>query len=130
MTQSFSIKFNPQTHEIEIEGSEAFVKKYFDIVQKMLAVTPATVKDKAAPRKRRPNKATAAAKPAKKMGAKKVSMTEKIIALVQQGQGGVSVDNIIKKTKAGRQQAWNILSKAKKEGKISSVGRGVYGPGK
>jgi len=29
-----------------------------------------------------------------------------------------------------KQQAWNILSTAKKEGKISSAGRGMYAPAK
>ena len=128
MTQTSRIKFNPQTHEIEIEGSEAFVKKYFAIIQKVLVGPSAKAKDKAVPKKRGPKKAAAAAKSAKMMGPKKVTMTEKVIALVQQKQGGISVKNIIKKTKAGRQQAWNILSAAKKEGKISSAGRGVYKP--
>ncbi|MEI7637866.1 MAG: hypothetical protein WCJ37_11210 [Syntrophus sp. (in: bacteria)] len=45
------IKFNPITKEIEIEGSEQFVKAYFDKIQAMLsgaqeAVTAAPVKPK------------------------------------------------------------------------------------
>ena len=73
-------------------------------------------------------KAAAASKPAKKPGPKKVSKTGTIIALVQNSPRGISAESIIKKTKIGQHQAWNILSKAKKEGKISSVGRGMYGP--
>jgi len=128
MAQSSRIKINPATLEVEIEGSQAFVEKYFGIIQSMLSRTPAKAKDKAAPRKRGPGKATAASKPAQKKGQKKVSMTDKVIALVQQSPGGISVDKIIKKTKVAKQQAWNILSTAKKEGRISSVSRGVYAP--
>ena len=128
MAQSSRIKINPATLEVEIEGSQAFVEKYFGIIQSMLSRTPAKAEDKAAPRKRGPGKATAAAKPAQKKGLKKVSMTDKVIALVQQSPKGISVDNIIKKTKVAKQQAWNILSTAKKEGRISSVSRGVYAP--
>ncbi len=35
---------------------------------------------------------------------------------------------IIKKTKAGKSLVSNMLSKAKKDGKIISLSRGVYGP--
>ena len=128
MAQSACIKINPVNLELEIKGSEAFIEKYFGIIQNMLAGTPAKAKDQAAPKKRGPKKATAVTKPPKKEKTIKVSMTEKVIALVQQSKGGISVDKIIKKTKVAKQQAWNILSTAKKEGKISSVGRGVYAP--
>ncbi len=82
-----------------------------------------------AEQKKRVRKETAAAsKPVKKPGPKKVSMTGKIIAIVQKSPKGISVDAIIKKIKVSKQQAWNILSTAKKEGKISSLGRGMYAP--
>lgn len=97
MTQSARIKINPTNLEVEIEGSEAFVKKYFSIIQGMLAGTPAKVKDKAAPKKRGRKKAAATVKPAKKPGPKKISMTGKIIALVQKSSDGISVDDIVKK---------------------------------
>jgi len=83
---------------------------------------------KAAPKKRGRKKAAAASKPAKKPGPKKVSMTEKIITLVQKSPKGISAASIIKKTNASKSLVWNRLLKAKKEGKIISVGRGVYGP--
>lgn len=68
------------------------------------------------------------AKPVKKPGPKRESMTGKIIALVQKSPKGISVEAIIEKTNVSKQQAWNILSTAKKDGKISSAGRGMYGP--
>ena len=79
-------------------------------------------------KKKKRGKATALTKTSKKPGPKKESMTGKLIALVQQSKSGISVENIIKKTKIEKQQAWNILSTAKKDGKIKSIGRGVYAP--
>jgi len=49
------IKFNPVTKEIEIEGSEKFVKTYFDKIQAMLSGTQKAVA--AAPVKTKPIKA-------------------------------------------------------------------------
>ena len=49
------IKFNPVTKEIEIEGSEDFVKAYFDKIQAMLSGTQEAVA--AAPVKPKPTKA-------------------------------------------------------------------------
>jgi len=37
MGEQSRIKFNPVTKEIEIEGSEKFVKTYFDKIQAMLS---------------------------------------------------------------------------------------------
>lgn len=39
------IRFNPVTKEIEIEGSEKFVKTYFDKIQSMLSGTQEAVVD-------------------------------------------------------------------------------------
>ena len=56
------IRFNPVTKEIEIEGSEAFVKAYFNKIQKMISGVPSeTVREpkavKAAPEKKAEKKA-------------------------------------------------------------------------
>jgi len=92
MAQSACIKINPVNLEVEIKGSEAFIEKYFGIIQNMLAGTPAKAKGQAAPKKRGPEKAIAALKPKKKKKPKKISITDKVIALVQQSPGGISVD--------------------------------------
>jgi len=39
------IKFNPVTKEIEIEGSESFVKAYFDKIHEMLSGTQEAVEE-------------------------------------------------------------------------------------
>jgi hypothetical protein len=56
MAEISRIKFNPVTKEIEIEGSEKFVKTYFDKIQSMLSDTQEAVA--AAPVKPKPIKAT------------------------------------------------------------------------
>jgi len=78
------IKFNPATKEIEIEGSEQFVKTYFDKIQSLLsgaeeAVTEAPVKTKALKAvKEKPVKVKAVKeKPIKEKPAKKVRKSKK-----------------------------------------------------
>jgi hypothetical protein len=43
MSENSHIKFNPVTKEIEIEGSETFIKIYFDKLQEMISGTPEVV---------------------------------------------------------------------------------------
>ena len=46
MNEQSRIRFNPVTKEIEIEGSEAFVKTYFNKLQAMMSgVTEKTMED-------------------------------------------------------------------------------------
>lgn len=84
MEKKSRIRFNPVSKEIEIEGSESFVKIYFDKIQAMLSMPFA----KAAPAKRGRRKAITAeaatakkaekkAKPAKPSRVKKASKVVK-----------------------------------------------------
>jgi len=45
MAKSSYLRFNPDTREIEIEGSEGFIKTYFDKLQQMLPSAPGEVKN-------------------------------------------------------------------------------------
>ena len=63
MGEQSRIKFNPVTKEIEIEGSEKFVKTYFDKIQSMLSGTQEAVA--AAPVMTKPAKASKEGKPSK-----------------------------------------------------------------
>ena len=59
MKENSRIRFNPVTKEVEVEGSESFVKAYFSKLQEMISESPAKMeivkgkpqKVKAAPRK-------------------------------------------------------------------------------
>jgi len=92
MGEQSRIKFNPVTKEIEIEGSEQFVKTYFDKIQSMLsgaqeAVAVAPIKEipveekalegKPLKKGRRSKKAPVVAEPIIEQLAKKIRQSKK-----------------------------------------------------
>ncbi len=114
MKENTRIKFNPITKEIEVEGSETFVKAYFKKLQGMMTGSPdkgSAVKGKAA----------------KKAKGKKVTNKDKVVSLIQGSKDGISTAELKKKTRLTEQQIWNIVNRASKEGKIKKLKRGVYG---
>ena len=126
-TDQSRIKFNPVTKEIEIEGSEKFVKTYFTKIQKMLlgiqeAVAKAPIKEKPV-KKARPSKAKEK-KPTKQ--SKKRSNVDTVLTLVQKSPEGITTTELKKKTGLTDKQIWAIIANAKKAGKIKQVKRGVY----
>ena len=114
MQKNTRIRFNPITKEIEIEGTEKFVKAYFKKLQGMMTGSP----DK---------KGTIRGKVAKKAKGKKVTNKDKVVSLIQGSKDGISTAELKKKTKLTEQQIWNIVNRAAKEGKIRKMKRGVYG---
>jgi len=144
MKENSRIRFNPVTKEIEVEGSEKFVKTYFKKLQEMVfglaektvavkkapkAVKAAPVKaDKKEPKavKARPTKK--AKKATKKAPAeKKVTNIDTVLGLIQGSTEGISTVELKKKTGLAERQIWSIVNRASKAGKIRKVKRGVYG---
>jgi outer membrane biosynthesis protein TonB len=147
------IRFNPVTKEIEIEGSEEFVKAYFNKIQKMISGTPSkTVKEpkavKAAPEKKAEKKTKAvkaipvikepkAAKPRpvkkvkktakKKPRAKRITKIDTIVGLIKGSADGISTAQLKEKTGLAESQIWNIINRVSKLGKVKKIRRGVYG---
>ena len=127
MVEKSRIKFNPVTKEIEIEGSEKFVKTYFTKIQALISDTKGTVakapiKEKPV-KKARPSKAKGK-KPAKQ--SKKRSNVDTVLTLVQKSPEGITTTELKKKTGLKDKQIWAIIANAKKAGKIKQVKRGVY----
>lgn len=133
MNKQSRIRFNPVTKEIEIEGSEAFVKTYFDKLQAMMSgFTEKTMEEpkgaKAHPAKKNkmePKGATS--RPVKKTGKKKVSHIGAIVGLIQASAEGISTSALKEKTGLTERQIWSIVNRAAKEGKIRKIKRGLYG---
>jgi hypothetical protein len=127
MKEGSRIKFNPMTKEIEIEGSEKFVKSYFHKIQKLLSGTLETpslkkpAKKKAAPAKK-------ARKVAKKkvVGRKKVSIADTVLALIRDSGKGITTAGLKEKTGLMDKQIWAVVNKATKQGKIRKAKRGLY----
>ena len=141
MNEQSRIRFNPVTKEIEIEGSEAFVKTYFNKLQAMMSgVTEKIVEDpkgvKTRPAKKGKSEPKAAtSRPARNAGKaaqmepgkKKVSHIAAIVGLVQANADGISTATLKDKTGLTERQIWSIVDRAAKEGKIRKIKRGLYG---
>jgi hypothetical protein len=126
MKENSRIRFNPVTKEIEIEGSESFVKTYFKQLQKMISGSP----DDSATRKGTPKSVIAkkAAKTGKKTpGKNKVTNIDKVVTLIKAAPEGIEIAALKKKTGLKEAQIYNIVNRAAKEGKIKKIKRGVYG---
>jgi hypothetical protein len=141
MNEQSRIRFNPVTKEIEIEGSEAFVKTYFNKLQAMMSgVTEKITEDpkgartlpankgKSEPKEARPHPARKAGKVAQaEPGKKKVTHIAAIVGLVQANADGISTSTLKEKTGLAERQIWSIVDRAAKEGKIRKIKRGLYG---
>jgi hypothetical protein len=135
------IRFNPVTKEIEIEGSEEFVKAYFNKIQKMISGVPSkTVREPQAvkitpvkkaikePKAAKPLPAKKAKKTAKKKSrARKVTNIDKVVGLIKGSAEGISTAELKEKTGLAESQIWNIVNRAAKAGKVKKIKRGVYG---
>ena len=133
------IRFNPVTKDIEIEGSEEFVKVYFNKIQEMILDSKEIVeepriekvrpvekarKEPKAVKARPPKKSRKAKK--KEPGVKKVSNVDAIVTLIQGSTEGISTAELKEKTGLTEHQIWNIVNRASKEGKIRKMKRGLY----
>ncbi len=139
------IKFNPMTREIEIEGSEAFVRAYFSKIQKVFSGSPGKARKKrkqtksagAAPRKKalkalkkaRPRPITPAKETPGKtsVNTRKVTNVSAIVRLIQASADGISAAALKEKTGLSERQIGSIADRAVKDGKIRMMQQGLYG---
>ncbi|MHB8111697.1 MAG: hypothetical protein ACYDHW_16870 [Syntrophorhabdaceae bacterium] len=145
MENNSRIRFNPVTKEIEVEGTESFVKKYFNKLQAMIsgpadekvAVRKATKPVKVPPvkaDKKKPRTVKALRKKTtlkvakRKPGEKRITNFESVIGLVRNNPGGISTAVLKEETGLTEIQIWNIVNRAAKAGQIRKMKRGLYGP--
>jgi hypothetical protein len=146
MAKTSYLRFNPDTREIEIEGSEKFVKAYFDKLQQMLPKLSGegkkeSVAAKTLPVKKARAKTTVKAETQtpkknlkvanKKAGAKeskKAPLTDKVMGLIQDSAKGITTSELKDKTGLTARQIWGVTNQAVKLGKIRTTKRGVYVP--
>ena len=137
MKNNSRLRFNPGTKEIEVEGSEEFVKTYFSKLQalmsgaseKKVAIKKEPKPVKATPVKadKKKPKAVKAKKAAKKApGVKRVTNIDTVIGLIKGSAEGISTTELKEKTGLTERQIWGIVTRAAKEGKIRKLKRGLY----
>jgi len=120
------IRFNPVSGEIEIEGSETFVKTYFRKLQTMMSEV--TEKTAAGPKTKKTLLAKKSDKFAKSDNHKKVTYIGAVIGLIQASAKGISTSALKEKSGLTERQIWSIVNRAAKERKIRKIKRGLYGP--
>jgi len=131
MEERSRIRFNPATREIEIEGSEEFVRIYFGKVQKLLLAPVGGKEEKPKPPRARP--AGKPKKMKKKTGPKKVpkkvpkeTLLDSVVRLIRGSEEGITTATLKEKTGLAESQIWSIFYRAEKKGKIKKTKRGIY----
>ncbi|MCE5265276.1 MAG: hypothetical protein LLG97_17315 [Deltaproteobacteria bacterium] len=117
MKENYRIRFNPTTREIEIEGSETFVKTYFDRLQAILSGS----------REAGAEGAKAAKTAEREAGGKRVTQIDQVVSWIRESSGGISTAELKDKTGLVENQIWSIVNRAAKLGRIKKLKRGVYG---
>ncbi len=150
MRKTSYLRFNPETKEIELEGSEEFIKAYFDKLQQKLpqssgegkkepqaattlpaekAKVKAKAKTKAKAKIPAPRKAIkVAGKKATDRKSRGASLFNKVVGIIQGSAEGITTSELNVKTGLTDRQIWGITSRAAKLGKIKKTKRGIYLP--
>ena len=131
MEERSRIRFNPATREIEIEGSEEFVRIYFGKVQKLLLAPVGGKEEKPKPPRARP--AGKPKKMKKKTGPKKIpkkvpkeTLLDSVVRLIRGSEEGITTAALKEKSGLAESQIWSIVYRAEKQGKIKKTKRGIY----
>ncbi|MFC1826221.1 hypothetical protein ACFLYZ_02375 [Thermodesulfobacteriota bacterium] len=124
-----NLKKNLQSINKELK---ALAKKVNQIVVAVgkLEKPKAAKKPKAKAVKRKPAKKTVAKKVAVKKPAvkkpAKISVIDTVLGFIERSKKGIGTATLMKKTGFNERQIHNNVYKLKKQGKVKSVGRGVY----
>ncbi len=132
MAEKFRIKFNPVTKEIEIEGTERFVKTYFGKIQKLLEELSAERVKEGRQQGIAGRKAgkfpAASAKAKQKKGegkGKRGQIFNAVLRFITESKG-VKTAELVKKTGLDEKQVRSVIYRAEKLGRIRKAGRGIY----
>jgi hypothetical protein len=111
----------------EVKAIEAYLKSLGEVRAKRRGRRKKTetasekpLKTVAEGKAREPKKKAEVAKP------KKRNATRRILSLIVKSEQGISIDQIMKQTRLGRQTVNGVLNRIKKEGKVKAAKRGVY----
>lgn len=110
--EHFRIRFNPVTKEIEFAKLQPFI---FRSAEKKAMTAKSGLAKKAG--------IIAIKKPA----IKSVTNIDAVLGLIQASTEGISTAELKEKTGLAERQIWSIVNRAKKEGKIRKMKRGLYG---
>lgn len=132
MAEKSRIKFNPVTREIEIEGTERFVKTYFSRIQRLL-------EDLSAEKEKEGRQQVIAGRKAGKFSAASAKLKQKkgkgkgkrgqifntVVKFITESRG-IKTAELVKKTGLDEKQVRSVIYRAEKLGRIRKAGRGIY----
>jgi hypothetical protein len=125
------IRFNPVTREVEIEGTEAFVEKYFRQIQELFAsperAAEAPPARAAHPARKEPEEP--ARRPVRRP-LKKGDIFSTVVDKIRESREGMMTDALMRETGFSQQQVRSVIFRAEKQGVIYRSRRGVYCAGK
>jgi len=127
MEEQSRIRFNPLTKEIEIAGSEAFVKTYFHKLQELLSQFTGKKGERPSKADAGPERKTRRAKeePGKGKQAKQTQM-DAVVSMIRGVEGGMTTSELKDKTGLAERQIWSVVYRAERKGKIKKTKRGLY----
>lgn len=115
-----------------VDGMKGVAQGIEALAEKLDTITKARMDEKAKVAKKAPAKKVAAKKaPAKKVvekaAAKKpATAVDTVLKVINRSKKGVDTAAIMKKTGFSQKKIHNVIYKLKKQGKVKSVGKGVY----
>ncbi|MFH1954872.1 MAG: hypothetical protein ABIL06_25060 [Pseudomonadota bacterium] len=118
---------------------ESLTKELKSLIQKTEKIVKALEKlEKPQAKTKSVKKAAKPKKPVKKPAVKKTdrkptenkaakgSVIDAIMGVIQANSEGVNTSQIMKQTGLNKKQVWGTINRAKKEGKVKTVKRGIY----
>jgi len=119
------IRFNPSTREVEIEGTEEFVEKYFKQIQDLFASLQEGTQLPAAsaPARTQPQEA---GRPAVRPALKKGEIFNAVVDKIREKGEGMTTEALMRETGFTQQQVRSVVFRAEKQGVIHRSRRGVY----
>lgn len=106
------------------QGVERLAEKLEDSAPKGQPKAKPARKAAAKPKKTAPKKAAPKKETPKK--AAKVTAADTVLAIINRSKKGVDSETLVEKTGFDKKKIANIVFKLRKQGKIKSVGKGVY----
>ncbi len=116
------------TREVEIEGTEAFVERYFKAIEDLFTSLRETkskpnAKQMRAPRKERNELGK---RKSLRRDLRKGDIFQMVVRNVQESDTGMTTDSLMKATGFTQQQVRSVIFRAEKQGVIRRLQRGIY----
>ena len=110
-----------------VDGMKGMAQGIEALAEKLDTITKARMDEKAKVVKKAPVRKAPAKKVVKKAAAKKpATAVDTVLKIINRSKKGVDTAALMKKTGFSQKKIHNVIYKLKKQGKVKSVGKGIY----